>query len=133
MTIFDIAARLPNGFHDSEVSSVSIDYVKRSMTLHLDVWVGTMSDPPSTRETYRAGILSITGLQYCALDVPDQKYPYAEPGALTIDLAEGTAFTPNTRSFACRVWVNEWNGFMHIAAQSAAFEWVGEPTNRHGA
>jgi hypothetical protein len=133
MTIFEVAESLPNGFHDSELSTVSIDYSKRSVQLALDVWIGTMSDPPSTRETYRAGVLSINGLKYCAIDVPDQRYPYAQPDAVTIDLAEATQFLPGAASFACRLWVNDWNGFIHIAAESAQFVWVGEPTNRHGA
>jgi len=43
------------------------------MELTLDVWIGSMDDPQSTRETYRKGVVTITGLQYCAIDVPDEK------------------------------------------------------------
>jgi hypothetical protein len=129
MTIFEIANELPNGFHDSEVHTLQLDYPGRSIEIALDVWIGTMVDPPSTRETYRRGVLSITGLQYCAMDMPDERYPHADPGPLTVDLAESKAFVP-AASFGCRLWVNEWNGFIHLSAQTAEFVWTGAPVNR---
>ena len=130
MTIFEIAARLPNGFHDAEVETIHIDYLHRTMELTLDVWIGTMADPLSTRETYRKGVLTITGLQYCAMDVPDERYPFAEPDAITIDLAEATEFQPEGAAFACRLWVNEWNRFIHVSGTSAELAWRAEPINR---
>jgi len=133
MTIFEIAEALPNGLHDAELETIRIDYPNRTVDLTLDVWIGTMDNPPSIREVYRKGALSITGLQYCAIDVPDQAYPYGVSGAVTIDLAEATAFVPPAASFQCRLWVNEWNGFIHLAAKAAAFVWTGEPVNRKGA
>jgi hypothetical protein len=129
MTIFEIAKALPNGFHDSELGTIHIDYPNQSIHFALDVWVGTI-DPPSAREMYRAGRLSITGLQYCAMDLPDERYPYARRDTLRIDLHEATAFIPPGASFACRLWIDEWNGFIHLAAQEAEFVWTGEPVNR---
>lgn len=76
------------------------------------------------------GNLSITGLQYCAMELPDQRYPYGEAYPLIIDLAEPTEFVLQAASFACRLWVNQWNGFIHLAAQAAELMWTGQPINR---
>ena len=127
MTIFEVADGLPNGFHDAEVESIRIDYLRRTMELTLDVWIGTMDDPPSTRETYRRGVLKITGLGYCAMDLPDEGYSFARPEPLTIDLHEASAFCPDGLAFACRLWVNEWNGFIHLSGMSAELDWKAEP------
>jgi hypothetical protein len=130
VTIFEVAERLPNGFHDAEVETIHIDYVHRTMDLSLDVWIGTMDDPPSTRETYRKAVLTITGLQYCAIDVPDERYRFAEPDTISIDLAEATEFRPEGAAFACRLWVSEWNRFIHLSGMSAEMVWCAEPVNR---
>jgi hypothetical protein len=129
-TIFEVADRLPNGLHDAEVDTIRIDYPHRTMELTLDVWIGRMDGPPSSREMYRRGVLKITGLGYCAMDLPDERYPFANPKPLRIDLAAATAFRPDGFSFACRLWVNEWNGFIHLSGQSAELVWQAEPINR---
>jgi hypothetical protein len=129
VTIFQLAEQLPNGFHDSKVASIRIDYVARVVTMEVEVWVGTMDDPEETRETYRRGILTIRGFRYCAMDVPDKTYPYDED-ALTIDLADATAFHSPGAAFSCRMWVNEWNGFIHLSAESAELSWIADPVNR---
>ena len=131
MTIFEIASQLPNGFHDSEIASVRIDYVERILEIDLDVFIGA-TEESSLREAYRRGLLRIEGFSYCAIDPPDERYPFAAPGALTIDVSGPTLLIPKEAVFGCRVWVAEWNAFIHIAALSAEFAWRGEPTYRAG-
>jgi len=130
MTIFDVAGQLPNGLHDAELESIRIDYGHHTVEFALDVWIGTMDDPPSTRETYRRGLLTITGLLYCAIDVPDERYRFADATTLSIDLAEASEFLPEGAGFGCRLWVNEWNRFIHVGGMSAELVWRGEPFNR---
>lgn len=130
MTIQEIARGLPNGFHDAEIEAIRIDYAQNKAEFVLDIWVGTMDDPPATRETYRKGILLISGLLYCAMDVPDEECSFANSRPLTIDLAEPTEFHPNGAAFACRFWVNEWNAFIHLSGMSAELEWQESPVNR---
>jgi hypothetical protein len=130
MTIFEIADQLPNGFHDSEVESIRIDYVSRTLELALNVWVGGSDVAPETREAYRRALVWIRGLQYCVIDPPDERYPFSASHALTIDVAEPTLLVPKPALFGCRVWVAEWNAFFHIAAGSAEFAWAGAPTYR---
>jgi hypothetical protein len=130
MTIFEIDELFPNGLHDAEVESIHIDYVARTVIMTVDVWIGALEDPAEEREAYRRGTLEFRGLQYCAMDVPDERYPYAKADGIRIDLAEATAFTPPGAAFTCRFWVNEWNGFVHLAAQEASFSWTAEAVNR---
>jgi hypothetical protein len=130
MTIFEIAHGLPNGFHDAEVETIHIDYSNRTLQMALSVWLGSMDDPPSVRETYRKGVLTVTGFQYCAMDVPKEGYLKEDPGALTIDLYQADNFVPPPPAFACRLWVNEWCGYIHLSAVAAELVWQGEPTNR---
>ena len=58
MTLEELADTLPNGFHDAQVSSVSIDYVKREARLLMDLWVGDLSSQnEEERQVYRSGEL----------------------------------------------------------------------------
>jgi hypothetical protein len=49
----EIAATLPNGFHDAEVRSCSLDFQERTASFELNVWVGNMEASPEERELYR--------------------------------------------------------------------------------
>ena len=64
------------------------------------------------------------------MDLPDEGHPFAKGTPLTIDLHEATAFRPEGVTFACRLWVNEWNGFIHLSGQSAELVWEAEPISR---
>lgn len=43
MTLEDIAAELPNGFHDAFLRRLTLDYADRRATLALNVWVGDVA------------------------------------------------------------------------------------------
>ena len=59
MTFEDLTCDLPNGLHDAELLSVNHDLLNRTVILDMDVWIGTMADPPERRERYRrAGVNS---------------------------------------------------------------------------
>ena len=109
MTIAEMADLFPNGFHDAEVESLCVDHEKRTVTMTVDVWVGSLEDPGDEREAYRRGTLEFRGLHYCAKDVP---------------------LTPPAGAFTCRFWVNEWNGFVHLAAQEVSFDWTADAVDR---
>lgn len=47
MTFQEIAASLPNGFHDAELQRFDIDYVQRRMQFDLVVWIGEDRIHPS--------------------------------------------------------------------------------------
>ena len=58
MTLDELARTLPNGFHDAEVSTATLDYARGEARLILDVWIGDMEAPAKERETYRLAELT---------------------------------------------------------------------------
>ena len=138
MKLEDLAADLPNGFHDSEIQAVSMNFSERTVEFILDVWVGSMADAPAEREQYRKARLQFLGVEYCAVDPPDPRYPYREPGPITVDLTKPSDEMANTLAhppsgFAGRFFVDEWNAFIHFAATDARMNWLGPVSNRKGA
>lgn len=130
MTLFGLAASLPNGLHDCEVSELFISYADRTVRFTLDVWIGDMDAQEESREEYRPGVVEIRDFEYCILDRPDPRYPYKNR-RLTVDLAEpDPKFEVGTDGNACRLWVGEWNAFIHIRADKATLNWTGPSVYR---
>jgi hypothetical protein len=89
VTIEDLAGTLPNGFHDSEVEVMSVDFNARTAEFTLLVWVGTMQSPPGPdRDKYRRARLTLIGLEYLAIEPPHPDYPYEDAGTIKIDLCD---------------------------------------------
>ena len=127
MDIFELAATLPNGFHDAEIRTLVISYEKQSIQIECDIWIGSMNDPPELREAYRAALVELHGVQYCIMDRPDPRYPFSQGLALMVDLYEpDPAVELAGEGHAFRFWVGEWNGSVHIRATSASLTWQGE-------
>lgn len=125
MTLLELAGTLPNGLHDSEVSELVVSYADRTIRLAINVWVGDI-DSKASRESYRQGVITINDFVYCVLDRPDINYPYESARVLTIDVMEpDESVTQNGNGEACRLWVSEWNGFIHILAGDATLKWLG--------
>jgi len=134
MTLEELADTLPNGFHDAQARSVSIDYVKREARLVIDLWVGdSSSGSTELREAYRKGELKLSGLFYWVIEPPDANYPYAESKQLWVDTGslESASFNPSVKlpgvlqagAFASWIFVQGWNSFMYVAATDASLEW----------
>jgi hypothetical protein len=49
MTFQEIAASLPNGFHDAELQRFEMNYLHRKLQFDLVVWVGHMDDAKARR------------------------------------------------------------------------------------
>ena len=83
------------------------------------------------REAYRSGQIEISGLIFFVMEPPDPKYPFRDSVKLTID---GYDMSKNldvelmkslpSDAFFRSLWVNEWNGFIHIAARAAEIAWI---------
>jgi len=130
MTLKELENTLPNGLHDAEVQRITVDYSQRTLMLELEIWVGSMDDPPERREAYRKGWLEISGLIFLVLEPPDPRYPFKDSD-LRIDgcdmsknLSSELLRSLPQDSFVRSLWVNEWNAFMHIAAKSAEVTWL---------
>lgn len=133
MTLFDLAHQLPNGFHDAIVRRIAIDYIARSASIELSVWMGNMqSEDSAQRELYQEARLTLIALDYFITDPPDARYPFLSAEGIRIDLCEKEQ-TPrlhlptSSPSFQCAFFVNEWNSFIHISAGDVHFSVTAEP------
>ena len=127
MTLAEISSSLPNGFHDAKLMTLDVDFSARVLNLRLAIWVGDMA-VPTTRERYRPAQVYVSGLQFMVIEPPDSRYPFLK-GPLTVDLMDADAslavlgsLTPE--SFAARLYVGQWNAFIHIGALDARLTWV---------
>jgi hypothetical protein len=128
-TIAEIEDQLPNGFHDAEIRSCALDFVARTATFAVDIWIGDIgSSEESQRERYRPARLEISGLAFCQIEAPDPSYPFREQKPLRVDLCEpepssiGSAVA--AARFLARFYVSNWNSFINFAAENATLEWA---------
>lgn len=132
MTFRDLERSLPNGFHDAELKSVSIDYVERQLTMQMAILVGTPEAEDA--EEYRNATLTVTGLYFCVIAPPDAKYPFITkrksigvsgdegwPDTLT-DLAATLAQTNPNFTYQ-RFFSDDWNSFICIAGDNVVLSW----------
>jgi hypothetical protein len=136
-TLAEIEQQLPNGFHDAEIRSCTLDFVARTASFEVDVWIGDLdSSDEALREQYRRAGLVVAGLAFCQIEAPDPTYPFRELKALRVDLCEpvpshiGSAVSDV--AFRARFYVSNWNSFIDIAADDATLEWAGAPVSRAG-
>jgi hypothetical protein len=133
MTLDELSATLPNGFHDSELLSLNIDYIAHEVSLALRVWVGNLSSSdPKERESYRPGILRLSGMLYFSIEPPDSRYKSEDHKAPSFDTGAVSSLTTPPRvelpcqteeAFTNWIFVNQWNAFMYVSAREAALSW----------
>jgi hypothetical protein len=131
MNLLDLEKEIPNGFHDSQLKGIDIDYVTGRVRIHVDICVG---DPEAEdwdgREKMRPAVVTLTGLSFLCIDPPFSGYPFEKRGSLRIDGGTGQPSTsevtiPPLKEGATLYWffVNEWNSFIRIAAEEALIKW----------
>ena len=133
MTIEELERTLPNGFHDAEISTIRLDYVKRIASMELSIWVDDLEVSPRFKELYRDAVLEFEGMQIMILDPPDPGYSFARAEPLWVDLDQRPADPPIPTfaklpqgSFVARFYVRDWNSWISIAATSANLRWTSE-------
>ncbi len=124
MTIEEIDQSLPNGFHDSSITGVRIDYIQRTAEIDMELW---FSGPKDTDpEKYRPAILSISELIYFVIEPPGQpNTSHGEPSLVdggSSELDRSTCELPKSLpagAFTYWFFVSSWNSFIHVAALNA--------------
>jgi hypothetical protein len=133
MTFEELGHDLPNGLHDSKLERSTLDYLKGNATLQIAILVGTPdSEDP---QKYRPAILQITGLCFCAIELPSPNEPFIPDGSAVIisgyleesqphekpnesikKISELLAKCP--RATCCyRFFSHDWNSFIHYRRQ----------------
>jgi hypothetical protein len=133
MTLDELANTLPNGFHDSAVHTITLDYSKHEIRFHLAVWVGDLdAKDEKAREAYRMGDLTLSDMAFCVIEPPDPRYPYYEKDEIIIDTGEvdklsrlPTIQLPPVQKgmFVNWMFVQEWNSFIYVTARDARLRW----------
>lgn len=130
MNIEQLAAELPNGFHDARLRSFSSEPAQRRAEFVLDVWVGDLhSRVESERERRRPALLELLELAYLVTDELDPRYAATQRWQVQIDACgpdddEALARQVPPGGFAGRFFVTEWNAFIHFAAREARLTWL---------
>ncbi|MGH9423339.1 MAG: hypothetical protein ACRD3J_25420 [Thermoanaerobaculia bacterium] len=136
MTFNEVAASLPNGFHDAELQRFEMDYVHRTLRFDLVVWIGKMDDS-RRRELYRPARLTLDDVAFLVIEPPDVNYPWLKAGRIAIDAGEGqppesSTGLPAAPAGARTAWMylGDLNRFLLFCAGSASLEWTGPEENR---
>jgi hypothetical protein len=130
MTLTDVDRQLPNGFHDAHLLRFAADYTRATLTIDLDLWVGSPDGKTQQeRERCRAGRIRITGLSWCVIAPPDTVVR-PNPRGFRIDAGPVSDLeTPPklpalpSGDFSWWFFVQDWNTSLYVAGQSAALEW----------
>lgn len=124
MTLEEIEQSLPNGFHDSSITAVHLNYAQRTAEIDMELWVSVSID--EDRELYRRATLSISDLIYFVIEPPGHpNTSHDEPSLVdggSSEVAEPTSPLPKplpAGAFTYWFFVSNWNAFIHVAALSA--------------
>jgi hypothetical protein len=134
MTIDEISGELPNGFHDSYVHRIGIDYAAGEVTFLIDV---DLSSPHRKVEApTRRGELKLTGLLYCVIEPPryslSKEYLFAADhlwlAADSSDFGELDEFPKLPEpipdgGFKHWFYDSNHNSFIYVAAMNAGLRW----------
>jgi hypothetical protein len=134
MQLEQLENSLPNGFHDSLLEAVEIDYVSRKVLMKMQLCIGNPdASVEAEREGYRPAELLLSDFLYFIIDPPHLDYKYAEQKALRLHAGradEESAPAPpiplqRLPSGASAYWffVSDWNSFIHVAAMSVGLQW----------
>ena len=139
MTLEELESVLPNGFQDARLARLTLDYLERTATLHMQLFVGTPeSEDP---EEYKAAIVRLAGLCFFSIDLPDpheQFVPDGSPISISGYSEDSTGLLKPNESIAqindliknCplgassyRFYSHDWNSFIHVGYADASLEW----------
>lgn len=133
MTLDDLASSLPNGLHDAQLKSVTVNYVAGEARLLLDIWMGDLeAATEAEREKCAQAEIILTGLAFWVCEPPDSRYPFNIHRGLRIDTGPVhslrkpplTVLPPVPEGlFLNWIFVSDWNAFIYVAARHARLEW----------
>jgi len=132
MTFEEIGRKLPNGFHDSKIRRITVDFVDGSILLGMEVHAGSPGDPEP--EQYRPGTLKVVSQCLFFVEPPDPRYKFiSRRSPLNVDgdsvkagqSTEVDRLLPtlphNTSIY--RFFLEERNSFLYLAGGDVMFSW----------
>jgi hypothetical protein len=135
MTIHEVRKNLPNGFHDSDICSISIDYVRGEAIFLIDV---DLSGPEGKVEpSSRFGELQLKGLLYCVIEpprfggftkeyAPSDSRLWIASDSSDFSILKNSPVLPEPlpdNSFRHWFFISSDNSFIYVAAMNANWVW----------
>ena len=118
MTINELCDLLPNGIHDGQIDAISVDYLAATATFRINLWVGDLeSRVYEIREKYRKATLTIRGLRFLTMELPDRNYAYELPRTIAITSNDDVGESETNKffegdpmpAFHHYLYISEWN------------------------
>ncbi|HEY4950598.1 MAG TPA: hypothetical protein VIH88_09715 [Candidatus Acidoferrales bacterium] len=132
MTFEELDQKFPNGFDDAEISSVTINYQNRTANVQLNLRRNSPDGPD--RDVYERAELKVVRFYYFSVEPPDTDHLTFREKRIQVDgfpedpskfpLFESLRPTLPAGAFCCRLYVHDWNSFIHIAAEGAQCSWI---------
>jgi hypothetical protein len=128
MTFEELDARYANGFSDARLLRIEVDYAARTAEIRFSMRLA-MPDSSDAAE-YSLTRLRLENLHYLVIEAPDEASRLQHLGKpITVDgLPEDgekfplfTELGAKEEAFCCRLFVHDWNSFIHVAAATAGF------------
>ena len=146
MTLAELADSLPNGFHDSALKRLAIDYEQQAARLEMSLLVGVPDDPTADRNACRDALVEVLGLQFLIISAPDIGECLSSAGKVCIVDAYETReilsyckeINPTLLQslpsdvFAFSFYVSDWNSYMHVAGRDCNMQWTGNNHAHNG-
>ncbi len=141
MTLLELDNTLPNGFHDSELRGLSIDYARRIVRLDMSLKVGDPNGSRQQRDDIRDAQVELSAAVFFVIDPPGSAagYNFDSPGEVWIGDGYKTRSIPEftktidkqlpdaapAEAFLHSFFVHDWSSYIHIAARDCTMKWVG--------
>lgn len=130
MTFEELDALYPNGFVDAYLEKLSLDYQNRTAELRIIL----RGNPPDSPREYGRAVLSLRRFYYFVIEPPDDEHLSYPVRPIQMDgFPEDPSHFPlfeyakpglSAGAFCCRLYVHDWNSFIHVAARDAEFSWL---------
>lgn len=126
MTLEEIIATIPEGFHDAILDQLSIDYEASTITMRVNLCLGLPHEENPARNRRGKAALLLRGMQYCVVEKPEDNghglpshfHATMKDFPTRPDMADAVPGLENGH-FAHSFFIFGWNCCIHIAAQSA--------------
>jgi len=130
MFLQDIENELPNGFHDSVLLGIQIDFLQKKALLRMNIWVGdSISEDESRREEYLLVDIQLKEVSYFIIE-PPKRISNEPEKELLVDGGSSYEKLNTSCPYHCLestgqdggaywFYVHQWNSFIHLAARDA--------------
>ena len=125
MWINEIEDSIQNGFHDSCLEKVQIDYLNKIAIMTIMVDITDWDKKPKPNYTRKKGLLEIKGLEYFSIPLPDGEIG----GKATEGVGMSQGFYDDVKVFGtevkgCRFYIEELNAYIVLTGKTATFKWI---------